>query len=505
MPSVHPYAIAGFLSALAAAHGSVAVYSLVLYGRSAQEASGGPRSPRRAEPPRTGAVPGRTDRELLVFGLLNVAVVALDGGLAQAYARSAQDPGQGVGAALLVAEAGRVGGIAFLLHFILQYARALRPRAAIAALYGGAGLLAIACASGSLGEVRREEAWILGARVPYLRAEPTALGALSAVVTAGAAALALVVLARAFMRGRREAVGFVGLALLAVAAVYDGLRNLGWVAGPPLAPFGYAAFVNGVMMTLLARFTALRSQLEGRARDLKDRARELARSYEELRAAQDELVRKEQLAAVGELSAVVAHEVRNPLAIISNAVATLRRRGVADDDRDTLLGILDEETSPPEPPRRRSAPLRAPHQPRAPARLACASSCERGLALAEGNDRARRRAASSPSPSRRSGPTRTSLRQVDRQPHRQRHPGDVGRRRAHRDARATSSSTARAASRCRSRTPARAWTPRCAPARSIPSSPRARAAPASAWPSWRGSSTPTAASSASRASPAPGR
>lgn len=59
---------------------------------------------------------------------------------------------------------------------------------------------------------------------------------------------------------------------------------------------------------------------------------------------QEELVRKEQLAAVGELSAVIAHEVRNPLAIMKNAAAGLRRSALADDDRTTLVDILDEET-----------------------------------------------------------------------------------------------------------------------------------------------------------------
>jgi signal transduction histidine kinase len=341
--AVHPYAIAGFLSALAAAHATVAVYSLALYGRPAPEASGGPRSGRRVDP-----APPRAEHELLVFGLLNVAVVAVDGGLALAYALSGEEPARALGGALLVAEAGRVGGVAFLLHFILQYARAIRPRSAVTALYGVAFLVAMGCATGSLGglgEPRREVGWILGVTIPLLHAEPTTLGALSAGVTVSAAAVALLILARALLRGRREAVGFVGLALLAVAVGWDALRNLGWVKGPPVAPFGFAAFVNGVIMTLLGRFTALRSQLEGRARHLKDRTRQLARAYEELRAAQDELVRKEQLTAVGELSAVVAHEVRNPLAIISNAVATLRRSGVDDTDRATLLRILDEESS----------------------------------------------------------------------------------------------------------------------------------------------------------------
>ncbi len=338
MRAVHPYAIAGFLGALAAAHATVAVYSLVLFFSRPAPDKGSQRAPPRPRP----------EVELVVFGLLNLALVALDGGLADAYALSTQEPAAGLVTALLVAEAGRIAAGVLLLHFVLQYARAPRPRAAILALYGVGLALEIACAAGALGApgmARRGEAQLLGARVPILRAPATTLGGISAILVVAAALVALVVLTRAFLRGRREAVGFAGLTLLAVAVVHDALGFGGFTVGPPVAPFGYAAFVNGVIMTLLARFTSLRGQLEGRARDLKDRARDLSRAYAELRAAQDELVRKEQLTAVGELSAVVAHEVRNPLAIISNAVATLRRSGIGDADRETLLGILDEESS----------------------------------------------------------------------------------------------------------------------------------------------------------------
>ena len=61
---------------------------------------------------------------------------------------------------------------------------------------------------------------------------------------------------------------------------------------------------------------------------------------------QVELVRRERLAAVGEMSAVLAHEVRNPLAIVANAGASLRRILGASANTDTrqLLDILDEET-----------------------------------------------------------------------------------------------------------------------------------------------------------------
>lgn len=53
-----------------------------------------------------------------------------------------------------------------------------------------------------------------------------------------------------------------------------------------------------------------------------------------------ELVRQERLAAVGEMSAVLAHEVRNPLAVIFNALGGLRRTA---GEASELLDIVTEE------------------------------------------------------------------------------------------------------------------------------------------------------------------
>ncbi|WP_395837215.1 ATP-binding protein [Archangium violaceum] len=79
--------------------------------------------------------------------------------------------------------------------------------------------------------------------------------------------------------------------------------------------------------------------------DVRGRAEELARLHTELKHAQQQVVEHERLAALGELSAVVAHEVRNPLGAIFNAVATLRRYVPGTGPAHTLMGILEEEAN----------------------------------------------------------------------------------------------------------------------------------------------------------------
>lgn len=62
-----------------------------------------------------------------------------------------------------------------------------------------------------------------------------------------------------------------------------------------------------------------------------------------MRALRNALVHKERLAAVGQMAAVMAHEVRNPLGTIFNAVASLRRAEKTSGNLPDLLDILQEE------------------------------------------------------------------------------------------------------------------------------------------------------------------
>ncbi len=71
----------------------------------------------------------------------------------------------------------------------------------------------------------------------------------------------------------------------------------------------------------------------------------LRSSYATLARTQQQLVHRERLAAIGELAAVVAHEVRNPLGVIFNSVGAIRRMLKDDPQARTIIDILDEEAN----------------------------------------------------------------------------------------------------------------------------------------------------------------
>lgn len=221
-----------------------------------------------------------------------------------------------------------------LLHFVLVAERPAIPRGVVAFAYVAFSLLAVLALTGALASrgAGGVERWS-----PFGQ---LARGLVVLVMVSIGA-----VYARLYVSARRGLATFLGAVVLSVATAYDFATCFAGGRDGMLTPFGYAAFTLGLFASRLARFTARRDKLVKKTQELSDRSQALTQAFKELRAAQHELVRKEQLAAIGELSAVVAHEVRNPLAIITNAVATLGHAGIGAEDRTTLLHILEEETA----------------------------------------------------------------------------------------------------------------------------------------------------------------
>lgn len=76
---------------------------------------------------------------------------------------------------------------------------------------------------------------------------------------------------------------------------------------------------------------------------LKQKELNLARNVEELQKTRKQLLEEEKLAAVGRLSSAIAHEIRNPVAMISSSLAMASENGVNDATRQEMFDIAAKE------------------------------------------------------------------------------------------------------------------------------------------------------------------
>jgi signal transduction histidine kinase len=278
----------------------------------------------------------RTHREYLAFGLTSFGLATWAAGAAVgADARTLEQ----AGFALQLRYAGGFAAAAFFTDFAVHLGGRATPRLSrvVLAAYLVCGLGIVVAVTGWLVDVEHavrptvvvyEDAAIQPAFTP--------LGVVVALLPIAFAGWAVWVTITAIRR-RRELRLFVWAGALALlAGAHDTVARV--VGMQTVELFAHA----GLFPVLAISWLLLQSFVRA-ADELSRRTDELRRSYTELRVTQEELVRKEQLAAVGELSAVIAHEVRNPLAIIKNAVSSLRRPTLRPADRGVLLGILDEE------------------------------------------------------------------------------------------------------------------------------------------------------------------
>ena len=107
---------------------------------------------------------------------------------------------------------------------------------------------------------------------------------------------------------------------------------------PPISPDGYleagmfavVVALVGVLMWVLMRI-------------LRSHQMALGRTLADLHSAQERLVKEEKLAAVGRLASGIAHEIRNPVAMITSALATVADGGADAGERGEMFAIANHQ------------------------------------------------------------------------------------------------------------------------------------------------------------------
>jgi signal transduction histidine kinase len=164
----------------------------------------------------------------------------------------------------------------------------------------------------------------VGLGVTYREPAPGPLAGPIILLTYGTQVLAAVTAFRMSRSNPKATVIGIAVGLVCIAGMADGLTAMHVLDLPYLVDPALAFAILSIGSVVVAD------------------AAESAKKSAELQRTRTVLAERENLAAVGQLAAVVAHEVRNPVAIIFSALATLERQANGEADK-KLLGIVREE------------------------------------------------------------------------------------------------------------------------------------------------------------------
>jgi len=290
---------------------------------------------------------GRRSADYLLFSLLCISsgFYCAGVGVSSLYGDGSNFSRWAMGMGL--AHAAAIISSALNLHFSVRYAAIKGQRTVATAVYVAALVFETLVLRGNWLKLELSQVisyvW-LGIPITTTWAPPERSALVFMLLSLIAQLVATGMFGRAYVSGRRDALLlFVGSSLLSLSVVNDSLISMGVIRGISLIPLGFIAFCFALSLMFVRRYGLTAAELGRRYRELEAHRRELRKSRADLAVVQGELGRKEQLAVIGEMAAVIAHEVRNPLAVISNAVASLRRDGLSRHDHDVLLSILDEQ------------------------------------------------------------------------------------------------------------------------------------------------------------------
>ncbi|RMF90215.1 MAG: hypothetical protein D6733_04425, partial [Methanobacteriota archaeon] len=140
--------------------------------------------------------------------------------------------------------------------------------------------------------------------------------------------------------------------ILIISPIFlEGMGRLGALLKIPLLQsFSFTTSEYVTLIWAVGMFLALYigrigfNEIDHTLSSLEYYGRELESKMEELRRSQEQLLKSERLASIGQLAASMAHELRNPLGVIKNVSYYLRMSlGKSDEKIKKHLSILDQE------------------------------------------------------------------------------------------------------------------------------------------------------------------